>query len=267
MIAAIVPVFAAAQLNCNVYKLAGDEACYKACEEANAAAELYQGSKESQIKFDKAIKMCPTLDYAYFEKSVPYLKNGQFVEWKKLIDQAVDLNPTGRLGYRGWCRYQFLRDYKGAIADIERLDSMVNYDIGYAVNGDYHLQVARALCYKALGDKKKAIEIIETQLAVKDYVPMNYDYLHLGVLKLETGDVAGAILFLKKQIALNDYLADTYYYLALAYRQQGDQGECVTALEKAKVFYEKGRKRLDFYTHPADKVYLADIERELASMK
>lgn len=267
IVAVVIPLVTGAQPNCNVYKLEGNEACYKACEEANAAAELYQGSKASQIKFDKAIKLCPAYDYAYFEKAVPFLKNGQFIEWKKFIDEAVTLNPERHLGYRGWCRYQFLRDYHGAIRDIEQLDSMVTYDIGYSVNGDYHLQVARALCYKALGNPKKAIAIIEAQLAVKDYVPMNYDYLHLGVLKLETGDLAGAVTFLKKQIALNDYLADTYYYLGLAYRQQGDQGECVTAMEKAKVFYLKGWKRLDFYTHPADKVYLADIERELTSMR
>lgn len=263
----VFPLTGAAQMNCNVFKLQDDQPCFKACEEANAAAELYQGSKASQMKFDKAIELCPSMDYAYFEKAVPYLKNGDFIQWKILIDKAVELNPEGRLGYRGWCRYQFLRDYKGAIRDIEKLDSMLNYDIGWSVNGDYHLQVARALCYKALGDRQKAIAIIEEQLAVKDYRPLNYDYLHLGVLKLETNDIAGAIEYLKKQIAYNDYLAETYYFLALAYRQQGDLGEFMTNLEKAKVFYLKGYKRHDFYTHPADKVYLADIERELASIK
>jgi tetratricopeptide (TPR) repeat protein len=256
-----------AQVNCNVYKFKNDEACYKACEEANAAAELYQGSKESQIKFDKAIKLCPTMDYAYFEKAVPYLKNGDFIAWKKLIDKAVELNPTSHLGYRGWCRYQFLRDYKGAIRDIEQLDSIINYDIGYSINGDYHLQVARALCYKALGDKQKAIAIMEKQLAVEGYTIMPYDYLHLGVLKLETNDLAGAIDYLKKEIAYNDYLAETYYFLGLAYKQQNALADFMTAMEKAKVFYLKGYKRRDVYTHPADKVYLSDIDEELASLK
>ncbi len=265
--AVLLPLVSDAQPNCNVYKLQGDDACYKACEEANAAAELLSGIKSFQLKFDKAIKMCPHARLRLLREVGAVSEEWSVYRVEKLIDEAVNLNPTQHLGYRGWCRYQFLRDYKGAIHDIEQLDSMVTYDIGYSVNGDYHLHVARALCYKALGDKKKAIEIIEAQLAVKDYVPMNFDYLHLGVLKLETGDLAGAVTFLKKQIALNDYMADTYYFLGLAYRRQGDQGECVTALEKAKVFYEKGRKRLDFYTHPADKVYLADIERELASMK
>lgn len=267
IIAGLLPLTIIAQVNCNVFKYQKDEYCFKACEHANQGAELPQGSKASQQKFDQAIKLCPTMDYAFFEKSVPYLKNGQFIEWKKLIDQAVNLNPRAHLGYRGWCRYQFLRDYKGAIQDFEKLDSLSDYDIGYSINGDYHLQVARALCYKFSGDRKKAIDIIEQQLITKDYLPMNYDYLHLGVLKFETQDFDGATQWLTKAIAFNDYLAETYYFLALVYKQKGDLGEFMTYMEKAKIFYQKNYRRFDGYTHPADKIYLADIERELASVK
>lgn len=152
---------ALAQPNCNVYK--DNEPCFKACELAIKAGQ-YQGSQQSQTQFDEAIALCPTLDYAYFEKSVPYLKRGQFIEWKKLIDRAVDLNPTQHLGYRGWCRFQFLRDYEGAIADLEKLGSLIGPNLGYSVNGDYPLAIALALCYKQLGNKQKAIEIIEAQL-------------------------------------------------------------------------------------------------------
>lgn len=110
-----------AQLNCNVYK--EDKACYEACTIAVEAGN-YQGYKQSQQGFDKAITLCPALSYAWFEKSVPYLKRGLFVEWRKLIDKAVELDPLQHLGYRGWCRYQFLRDYKGAIEDLEKLDQL-----------------------------------------------------------------------------------------------------------------------------------------------
>ena len=34
-------------------------------------------------------------------------------------------------------------------------------------------------------------------------------------------------------------------------------------MEKAKRYYLNGYKRLDPYTHPMDKIYLEDIEREL----
>jgi tetratricopeptide (TPR) repeat protein len=254
------------QPNCNVYKMNNNLPCYEACVTATEG-EAGQGTKASQLQFDKAIELCPSFDYAYFEKAVPYLKRGEFIAWKKLIDKAVALNPTGHLGYRGWCRYQFVRDYKGAIKDLEKLDSLLTHDIGYSMNGDYQLNVAKALCYKALGQKKKAIEIIETQLAQKGYSPMTYDYLHLGVLKMENGDTDGGIEYLKKSIAFNDYLAEPYYYLGLIYKSQNLTKEFKENMEKAKTYYLKGYKRFDPYTHPMDKIYLADIEKELKSVE
>ena len=254
--------FACAQPNCNVYKLNNDEPCYRAC--IIATEHRYpQGSRESQTRFDSAIALCPTFDYAYREKSVPYLKRGDFATWKKLIDKAVELNPTLHMGARGWCRYQFLRDYQGAIKDFEQLASLTKHDIGYSVNGDYHLNVARALCYKALGDPKKAIVIIEEQLSREGYSPMPYDYLHLGVLKFETGDNSGGIEYLRKSIAYNAYLAEAYYYLGLIYKQQQLNTEYRENMIKAREYYVKGYKRFDPYNHPMDKIYYSDIEREL----
>lgn len=255
-----------AQPNCNVYKMDNDEQCYKGCLVAIDDGHQ-QGSRSSQEKFDRAMELCPTLDYAYREKSVPYLKRGDFITWKKLIDKAVDLNPTLHLGARGWCKYQFVRDYHGAIRDIEELDSMVAHDIGYSVNGDYHLNIAKALCYKALGEKAKAIEIIEKQLSEKGYSAWTYDYLHLGVLKMEVGNVEEGITYLKKSIEYNRYLAEPYYFLALLYKRQNLVKEFRENMESAKSYYLKGFKRFDPYTHPMDKIYLADIDRELETVK
>ncbi len=251
------------QPNCNLYKWKGDSLCYHACILANKAIEFEQGSDESQIYFDLAIEKCPNFDFAYFEKAVPYLKRGDFIQWKKLIDAAININPKDYLGYRGWCRFQFLRDYNGAIADINKLDSIVNWDIGYSINGDYHLNIAKALCYKALGDKKKAIVLIENQLSIKNYHPSLYDYLHLGVLKLEVGDFKGAIKALKKEILINDYLAETYYYLALSYKSLSMIEKYKKNILKAKIFYLAGKKRSDPYTEPMDKIYLNDITNQI----
>jgi tetratricopeptide (TPR) repeat protein len=248
--------------NCNVYKLNKNQPCYDACYLVTEM-EAPQGSRASQLNFDKAIELCPTFDYAYSEKAVPYLKNGDFITWKKLIDKAVELNPTGQLGYRGWCRYQFVKDYTGAIEDLEKLTSLLGTEIGYSINGDYHLNIAKALCYKAIGQKAKAIEIIEHQLAQKGYSPLAYDYLHLGVLKMETGDLVQAIACLQKSISLNDSMAEPYYYLGLIYKMQHMKTEYVQNMEKSKDYYIKGNKRTDPYTQPMDKIYLVDIEKEL----
>jgi len=226
----------------------------------------YQFSREYQRILDESIEIDSAFDYAYWAKSIAYLKSGDFLTWKKLIDKAVEFNPREHLGYRAWCRYQFFRDYEDAIEDIEKLDSLVDYDIGQSQNGVYHLNIARGLCYKAIGEREKAIKIIEQQIQIneEDSFVGIYDYLHLGVLYLESDEVDKAIELFKKQ-SRSDELAENQYYLALAYQQQGKISEYKSSLERAMKLYHGGSIMRDPYSNPMDKIYLDDIENELRS--
>lgn len=261
LFAVLSPTLLKAQ-NCNAFLYQGDTLQYKACVVAEERAGHYQFSKEYQQALDRAIDICPYFSYAYRHKSVAYLKSGDFLTWKKLIDKAVELYPEDNLGYRGWCRYQFFRDYQGAIDDIERLDSMIDHDIGSSANGDYHLHIARAICYKALGQKEKAIEIIETQLNQPDHLPGLYDHFHLGVLYLETGKYEQALAAFRKQSESNE-LADNQYYQAMTYKKLNQPQLARQSLERAKALYLKEKRVADYYTTPYDKIYLEDIERAL----
>lgn len=259
----LLPIISFAQ-NCEAYKYYGDTLKYEACRVAMKRAGHYQFSKEYQIALDKSLEIDPTFDRAYFSKSIAYLKSGDFVTWKKLIDKAVQYNPKEHLGYRGWCRYQFFRDYKGAIEDIEKLDSIVDYDIGYSQNGTYHLNIAKGLCYKALGEKEKAIEILEKQVKLNEEENFvgAYDYLHLGILHLETGNLEKAVRTFKKQSKEYE-LAENQYYLAMTFVEMGKQTESNSCLEKAKELYIRNRRMYDNYSNPMDKIYLADIENAI----
>ncbi len=253
-----------AQPNCEAYKYYGDTLKYQACKKAMEIKGHYQFSKEYQTILDESIEIDPTFDYAYWAKSIAYLKSGDFVTWKKLIDKSVELKPKEHLGYRGWCRYQFFRDYKGAIKDIEKLDNLVDYDIGQSQNGTYHLNIAKGLCYRAIGEKEKAIAILEKQIKLnelEEFIGAN-DYLHLGVLYLETEKFDKAIEVFKKQSEYNE-LAENQYYLALTYKKLNNMNEYKSCLEKAKELYVGGRKMSDPYSNPMDKIYLDNIENEI----
>lgn len=246
--------------NCEIYR--SNESCYKSCKEGIKGIGYKQGSYKSQQHFEKSIELCSTFAYSYMEKAVPYLKRGLFIEWKEMIDKAVDLSPEEYLGYRGWCRLQFLRDYKGAIKDIEELKSLVNYDIGYCQTGDYHLNIALALCYKEIGDFEKARELFIDELNSKNYSEGSYDYYHLGILEYETGNFEEAIKYFDKQIEVNDYLGETYFFKALANKKLNQLGLYSQNLERAENYYRKGKIRMDTYTETIDKIYLSDILEE-----
>jgi tetratricopeptide (TPR) repeat protein len=248
--------------NCKAFLYYGDTSQYEACIIAEEAEDYYQFSKEFQEIYDKSIDKCYYFASAYHAKSVAYLKSGDFFTWKKLIDKAVEFNPKEYLGYRGWCRYQFFRDYEGAIGDIERLDSLIAYNIGYSSNGDYHLNIAKAICYKALGKKENAIKIIEEQLADQKHSVGIYDYLHLGVLYLESGQFQKAINTLVLQEKIND-IAENRFYIALAYKGLGQKEKYYLNVALCKKLYQLGSKMNDPYTNPFDKIYLKQIEKEI----
>ncbi|MCJ8155210.1 tetratricopeptide repeat protein [Chryseobacterium sp. SSA4.19] len=191
------------------------------------------------------------------EKAVPYLKRGDFITWKILIDKAVQLEPSKHLGYRGWCKYQFLRDYKGAIADIEALEKIypTGY-LGYSANGDYELHIAKAICYSALGQKEKAISIIENQLAKKDHNIGFYDYYQLGVTYFEVGKYDKALENFEKQSKQDDFAENIYFKSKVAKIRNKDY---LDLKKMALKRYDEGKTMNDGYTHHFNKVYRSQI--------
>ncbi|NOT36609.1 MAG: tetratricopeptide repeat protein [Saprospiraceae bacterium] len=246
--------------NCNLYK--ADARCYKACNEAEMAITFAQGSRKSQEHFDKSIQSCPSFDYSHYEKAVPYAKRGLMKEWKVMIDEAVRLDPKEHLGTRGWYHFFFMHNYEAAIKDIEKLDSLIDYNIGFTGDADYHLNIMKALCWKGLGKTEKAITIIHEQMAKKDHDIGLFDYLHLGVLYLEMGNYENALEILDKQIEINN-LSEIYFYKALCYKQLNIKDEYKSNLEKALKLYKRGSKMSNPYRELVDEIYLSEIENEI----
>ena len=252
--------------NCNVFLYQKDTLQYEACLIAEDAYQYYQYSREYQEILDKAIEKCPHFSYAYRNKSTAYLKSGDFITWKYLIDKAVEYDFRENIGYRGWCKFQFFRDYQGAIDDIEALEAVSKGNIGYSAGGQYHLKVAKALCYKQLGDIDKAISIMEQYMIDSTNQISVFDHLHLGVMYLETGTYDKAITQLNLQTTQND-LAENQYYLALCHQKMGNTDLFTIHITKAKEMYLRNQKMIFHYTEPIDRVYLEEMDKALSLAK
>lgn len=249
-----------AQPNCNVYLWNGDTAQYKACQYLESNIEkYYQFSKNFHLVIDSALLICPRFAYAYREKSAPFIKSGNFTEWKKYIDLAVTYDSLIYLPVRASLRYKFFADYEGTIADIELLEKMNSNLVEYTSNGTYHLEVVRALCYKQIGNYDKALSILEKHLLTNKTTPGLYDYLHLAVLYLNSGHFLKAEEFLLLQNKAYEY-ADTYFYLAKCYKAMNKTSEFLESKNKSSLLYKSGQKLTDPYNELIDQVYLSDIE-------
>ena len=247
------------QINCNTFKWEGDSCKYEACTFVEKQKAWFQLTKEFHLIFDEALEICPSYYPAFRAKSVSYLKTGDFINWKKLIDKAVDAKPELYLGYRGWCRFQFFRDYQGCIDDLERLATLLPHDIGFCQNGYYHLNIAKGLCYKMLGQKEKALSILKKQIAKGPAALGLYDYLHLGVLHLELNQYEEAKAAFDLQENENP-LAENAYYQAMLQLELGNIEQAKSLLKEALQRYEEGVVLFDPYGHQVDKVFKANIE-------
>ena len=260
------PFLVIGQTNCLAYQ---DSAHRKACELYQMATDHAQGSRISQSYFLESLKACPTFAPSLYEMSVPYLKRGDFYTWKLLIDKAVKINPQFYLPSRGSDLFFFLRDYKGALKDIERSYILNKGQPGYSVNGDYDLRIVMALCLAKIGNIKRALEVYDECLT--DHVKTDniglYDYLHRGVMYFRLRRYEDALADLNKQTDKYTKLADTYYYIGLVYLKLNNKSFALSNLLKAEQLFTKtGYHRFDSYNEEPDQVFLSDITEKLKSL-
>lgn len=264
IIGVVTAALAWAQPNCNVYT--DGSPCRKACEFCYKAIDEDQGSRKSQLYFDSAIAICPTLAYAWFEKSVPYLKRGDFATWYKLLDKAVELEPNQYLGYRAGCLFPTLKDYKTVIRDLERLDKLRNGGaLGYSPGGDYDLRIFLGLSRRESGDYEGALKELNKAIAQaeKENRVGAYDYIHRAVTYFQLKDYNAARNDLQQQLLIYPQLADTHYYLGLLAEASSNSIEAKRYYQLAYDKYLAGYHRHDPYSVLPDQVFLTQIKAKL----
>lgn len=231
---------------------------------------LEQGSPESQRNLDSAIQLCPTYAMAWRERGVAYLKRGDFGNWAPNINKAIELEPLGFLGIRGWCRFDFLRDYEGAIADLTRLDTLVGFHTMYA--SDYNIYLIIGEANAALGNYDEALLYYDKDInnTIKErgasWVGL-YDYLYRGILKYKMGNLTGALDDFDNEIKMYESLADPYYFKGLVYAKLGKNEDAVKYLLKAlELINGKGFKHKDPYCEVQEEIYVSDVEETLSKL-
>jgi len=227
-----------------------------------------QGSELSQSLFDYILQRDPNYDRAYFEQSVPYNKRGDFFMGFTLLDKAVAMDPKAHLGYRGWLKYDFLRDNKGCIEDLKRLDSLTPevVDAPWGMNIHYLL----GLAHKDMGDYQGALEAFEKYLETEqDTSWVDPDmFLQRGIIHSDLGQWEQAIENFDLCQRFNDNRSpEAYFYKARVLVGTGQGKQAMELLERALELFQKGYGRSDAYVEVQGQIYLPQIEREIAALK
>ncbi len=203
------------QGNCLIYP--EDSGERKACELSYRALEHRQGSKESQLLFDEAIKIGPKYAWAYYQKSVPFFKRGLFAEGISLINKAIELEPWNYLYYRAYW-YFYNRSYGYCIKDLEELYTVHEESYTTTPGGDLEMRLLLAMAHAQSGDVPKGIYWMQHLMERYEQEPQLkglYDHFCLGVLYYKNNQFDLAEVEFEKQLTVDDKFADTYYYLGL----------------------------------------------------
>jgi tetratricopeptide (TPR) repeat protein len=226
--------------------------------------QFQQGSDIEQKYLDSAIIYNPSNADAYYEKSAWQIKTGNYVEYFKYMDKAVELKPEIYLGWRGAVKLHYLRDYEGAIEDISAYNDLFPKSNETSARGestDYLL----GLSYMGLENYDKAIYYFNKSIATaksKDLMGYidPYTFLYKAVSHMNLQEYRQADLELERTLTYFVNCAEAYYYKAfLALENENQQLACKN-MKKALFNFDQGYYLNDPYREVHNQLYRVNIE-------
>nr|WP_297788781.1 tetratricopeptide repeat protein [uncultured Allomuricauda sp.] len=220
-------------------------------------ASSAQGNGLSQAVFGILNWQHPKYSEAFFERSVPFNKRGDYATGFYYLNHAVELDPLEHLGYRGYMKLRFLRDYKAALADFDRLDAMTP-DVVDAPWGE-DIDFLRGEAHYGMGNYAEAIPYFKRSISnqgadwanVQTFVYQGLCYYHLG--KYEE-----AISSYENGLAQYDTTCEAYFGLAQVFLKLGDTIQAKYNLAKAQETI--GYKYDDIYKEFLNEIYQEDLD-------
>jgi len=226
-------------------------------------AEGMQGTYLSQSIFDILIWQYPDYANAYMEKSVAFNKRGEYSTGFALLNEAVDIDPVNHLGYRGWLRLVKLKDYSGAIHDLEKLDSLTPGFEDYPWGENIHYLLG--ICYNGLGNLERAKDEYSLYFdSQKDSSYLNsIAFVYYGNILLQQDSTDRAKYMFDTAIKIDKHRAEAYYSKGLLFKKINQLDSSSIYFEKALHLYDQGYKHKDLYNEVFQEIYRKDIVAEM----
>lgn len=231
------------------------------------AALLEKGSPNHMRLLEKALRINPKNDMAWRQLSLPYLYAGMLKEWHYHMDNAIMLNPQVWQGWRAYDRLYYLRDYSGALYDLDATDTLTLNQVDYLENTS--VDFLRGLCYLGLNNFEMAHELFdkfiehEKEKVGEKFVDESV-FLYKGIINLKEQKYNEAIQNLKRGIEYEAGSADFHYYLSQAYCHLGQiesaKEQLLIAVNKVEQNDRLLGYRIGYRYEPIGRVYNEDIE-------
>lgn len=232
----------------------------------NKANTFGQGSEIALIYYDSIIALNPKYDKSWFEKGVWSLKTGDYINYKKYVDKAVELNKNN-IGYRGWTKLLFLRDYQGAIDDFKILLSYHPDKKDVVAWGEsvlFHLGKA----YWQMKEYETAISYFdqyiaeESETSGEEWVDVKA-FLYKGICLQKLGKHQEALASFEKGIHYYKTSPESYYHAGNSLVALKQKQKACTYFTKAEQYAKQGYIQKDAYQEVFGQLYFSDINKAI----
>ncbi|SHL55635.1 Tetratricopeptide repeat-containing protein [Chishuiella changwenlii] len=231
-------------------------------EERFEIAGDFQGMYFSDFLFSILNKQYPSYSKAFMERSVAFNKIGKFHEGFLFLDKAVELTPVEYLGYRGWLKYEYLRDYNGAIKDFKTLDSLTPNFIDHPWGVNIYQLLGNS--YAANKDYKNALMEYEKYLNTTDKKQYTGEFFMFYGKALENSNKYNeALNSYSKAVELDSLRADHHYYKATLLFKLKEYKEAKLLISTSLELYNKNYS----YKDPYNELYMQINKRDILKYK
>lgn len=203
----------------------------------------YQGSAPWVTWLDSAQKADPTFGQPYLEKARVYNLRGNFSEGFRLLDEAIRRDSLNYLGYRGWFKIYYLRDYESAKVDLLLADALTPKVVDYP--GGDHLYYLLGMAEAGMGHFDDALREFEryvndeTTRKGENWVNVKA-YLRMAYLYYLKGDFDLALSMLDKVILKHANEVEAHYLRGITLLKMGDKTSATKAFYRALELFTAG---------------------------
>lgn len=224
----------------------------------------YQGTPAQQFLIKEALQLNPNHAEVWREMGVPYLKRGFTAEAMSIYyPKAVELDPVGWQGWRGYLYLYFYRDYKNALADFDATDTLTPNFVDYPQS--LSVDFMRGICYLKMGQYQQAINYFDQHIEYEkgttglEYIESK-TFLYKGIAHLELMQKDQARAAFELGLTVDPTNADLLFWLAKLSKQVGDQTKAQELISAAKTQFLKGNYNHRPYVEEFFQTYLEDLE-------
>ena len=199
-------------------------------------------SSEWQSNIDSALAITPDDDYLWQQKAMPYFKCRKYQVGMQYLDKAVALNPKENLGYRGFIKCIFSKNYADAIIDFANAIT-IN---GNKTEMEHPYSFYIGISFLQLNQYDSAInyfnKTVEAESPIGSSPIVHFmDWFYLGIANYELKNYTEAIAFFDKDLLHYSSFSEAKFYKAVClHKLHIKKEEAMLLFEEAATDFKKG---------------------------